>query len=173
MHANRKAPIYKGTCMCTCIRIRTCASCGRNQAEHRQFIASCDKLSNADVTAEMIFRGIEQALRLHQATMPVQLRLRVPVRLHRAIKQAVRGAMLGDFVARFSTTARGLRRSLLDMCSGTASITLRPRLEDFIARSSTYARGLTRPLSDHGSRTLRLGYMQQATHIQLGIFFRT
>ena len=26
---------------------------------------SCDKLSNADMTAEMIFRGIEQAIRLH------------------------------------------------------------------------------------------------------------
>ena len=38
----------------------------------------------------MIFRGIEQALRLHQATMPFQLRLRVPVRLHRAAKRAIR-----------------------------------------------------------------------------------
>ena len=118
--------------------------------------------------------------------MPVQLRLRVPVRLHRAIKQAVRGAMLGDFVARFSTTARGLRRSLLDMCSGTASITLRPqlgdfvarfsrtgtasttlrpRLGDFVARSSTCARGLPRPLSDHGLGTSRLDYMRLATRI--------
>ena len=26
---------------------------------------SCDKLSNTDMTAEMIFRGIEQAIRLH------------------------------------------------------------------------------------------------------------
>ena len=76
--------------------------------------------------------------------------------------------MLGDFVARFSTYARGLPRSLsdhssrtsslasrpthgdcldhssitawglhcslLDLCLGTASTTLRPRLEDFASR---------------------------------------
>ena len=30
--------------------------------------------------------------------------------------------------------ARGLRRSLLDLCSGTASTTLRPRLGDFASR---------------------------------------
>ena len=66
MHANMQPRIYRGTCMCTCIR--TCASCGRNQAEHCLFIPSCDKLSNADMTTEMIFRGIEQAIRLHQAT---------------------------------------------------------------------------------------------------------
>ena len=46
------------------------------------------------------------------------------------------------------TTAWGLRRSLLDLCSGTA-----------------------RPLSDHGSGTLRLDYMRLATRIQLGYFF--
>ena len=61
--------------------------------------------------------------------------------------------MLGVFIARFSTyawdclghsptTARGLHRSLLDLRSGTASITLRPQLGDFVARFSTYARGL-------------------------------
>ena len=64
--------------------------------------------------------------------------------------------VLRDFVARSSTCARGLPR---------------PRLGDFVARSSTYARGLPRPLSDHGSGTLRLDYMRQATRIQLGIFF--
>jgi hypothetical protein len=45
---------------------------------------------------------------------------------------------------------------LLDLCSGTALITLRPRLRDFVARSSTCARGLPRSLSDHGSRTSSL-----------------
>ena len=72
---------------------------------------------------------------------------------------------------RISSYARGLRRSLLDMCSGNASTTLRPRLGDFVARSSTYARGLPRPLFDHGSGTLRLDYMRLATRIQLGYFF--
>ena len=67
MHANMQPWIYRGTCMCTCIR--TCASCSRNQAEHCLFIPSCDKLSNADMTTEMISRGIEQAIRLHQATV--------------------------------------------------------------------------------------------------------
>ena len=57
--------------------------------------------------------------------------------------------MIGDFVARFSTYARGLPRSLSDHSSGTSSITLRPQLTDFIARFSTYARGLPRSLSDH------------------------
>ena len=41
---------------------------------------------------------------------------------------------LGDFVARSSTCARGFHRSLLDLCSGTASTTLRPRLGDFASR---------------------------------------
>ena len=67
MHANMQPRIYRGTCMCTCIR--TCASCGRNQAKHCLFIPSCDKLSNANMTPKMIFRGIEQAIRLHQATV--------------------------------------------------------------------------------------------------------
>ena len=90
--------------------------------------------------------------------------------------------MLEDFVARFSTYARGLPRSLSDHGSGTsslaprpvlgtASITLRPRLGDFVARSSTCARGLPRPLFDHGSGTLRLNYMRLATRIQLGYSF--
>jgi hypothetical protein len=55
-----------------------------------------------------------------------------------------------------SSYARGLRRSPLDLRSGTASITLRPRLGDFVARSSTCARGLRRSLSDHGSGTSSL-----------------
>ena len=61
--------------------------------------------------------------------------------------------MLGDFVARSSTCARGLPRSLSDHGSGTSSLaprpvlgtastTLRPRLGDFVARSSTCVRGL-------------------------------
>ena len=57
---------------------------------------------------------------------------------------------------RISSYARGLRRSLLDMCSGNASTTLRPRLGDFVACSSTRARGLHRPLSDYGSGTSSL-----------------
>jgi len=51
-------------------------------------------------------------------------------------------SLLGDYLDHSPTTARGLRRSLLDLCSGTASITLRPRLGDFVACSSTCARGL-------------------------------
>ena len=43
--------------------------------------------------------------------------------------------VLGDCLDHSPTTARGLRRSLLDLCSGTASITLRPRLAEFVARS--------------------------------------
>ena len=39
--------------------------------------------------------------------------------------------VLGDCLDHSPTTARGLRRSLLDLCSGTASTTLRPRLGDF------------------------------------------
>ena len=71
----------------------------------------------------------------------------------------------GDCLDHSPTTAWGLRCSLLDLCSGTASTTLRPWLGDFIARSSTCARGLPRPLSNHGSGTLRLDYMRLATHI--------
>ena len=56
--------------------------------------------------------------------------------------------VLGDCLDHSPTTARGLRRSLLDLCSGTARL-----------------------LSDHGSGTLRLDYMRLATHIQLGYFF--
>jgi hypothetical protein len=90
--------------------------------------------------------------------------------------------MLGDFVARFSTYARGLSRSLSDHGSGTSSITLRPWLGDFVARSLTYARGLPRSLSDHGSGTLsitlrpRLGDFASQLHVTgnshtVGIFF--
>ena len=42
--------------------------------------------------------------------------------------------VLGDCLDHSPTTARGLRRSLLDLCSGTASTTLRPRLGDFASR---------------------------------------
>ena len=42
--------------------------------------------------------------------------------------------VLGDCLDHSLTTARGLRRSLLDLCSGTASTTLRPRLGDFASR---------------------------------------
>ena len=38
--------------------------------------------------------------------------------------------MLGDCLDHSSTTARGLRRSPLDLCSGIASTTLRPWLGD-------------------------------------------
>ena len=78
--------------------------------------------------------------------------------------------MLGDCLDHSPTTAPGLRRSLLDLRTGIASITLRPQLEDFVARFSAYARGLPRSLSDHGSGTLRLDYMRLATRIQLGYF---
>ena len=47
------------------------------------------------MTAEMIFQGIEQAVRLHQATTPVQLRLRAPVRL----RQAARAVKLTSYSA--------------------------------------------------------------------------
>ena len=42
--------------------------------------------------------------------------------------------VLGDCLDHSPTTARGLRRSLLDLCSGTVSTTLRPRLGDFASR---------------------------------------
>ena len=42
--------------------------------------------------------------------------------------------VLEDCLDHSPTTARGLRRSLLDLCSGTASTTLRPRLGDFASR---------------------------------------
>ena len=42
--------------------------------------------------------------------------------------------VLGDCLDHSLTTARGLRRSLLDLCSGTASTTLRPQLGDFTSR---------------------------------------
>ena len=50
--------------------------------------------------------------------------------------------MLGDFVARFSTYARGLPRSLSDHSSGTSSLAPRPVLRDCLDHSSTTARGL-------------------------------
>ena len=71
------------------------------------------------------------------------------------------------YIAGISSYARGLRRSPLNLCSGTASTTLRPQLGDFVARFSTYARGLPRPLSNRNSGTLRLNYMRLATRIQL------
>ena len=79
--------------------------------------------------------------------------------------------MLGDCLDHSPTTARGLRRSPLNLCSGTASTTLRPQLGGFAARPSTCARGLPRLLSNHSSGTLRLNYMRLATRIQLGYSF--
>jgi hypothetical protein len=79
--------------------------------------------------------------------------------------------MLGDFVARFLTYARGLPRSLSDHGSGTSSLAPRPTLGDCLDHSPTTARGLPRSLSDHGSGTLRLNYMRLATCIQLGYSF--
>ena len=76
--------------------------------------------------------------------------------------------VIGDCLDHSPTIARGLRRSPLNLCSGTASTTLQPQLGDFAARPSTCARGLPRPLSDHSSGTLRLNYMRLATRIQLG-----
>ena len=90
--------------------------------------------------------------------------------------------MLGDFVARSSTCARGLPRPLSDHSSGTSLLAPRPVLEDCLDHSLTTARGLhrslldlcsgtARPLSDHGSGTLRLDYMRLVTRMQLGYFF--
>ena len=68
-------------------------------------------------------------------------------------------AMFGDFVARFSTYARGLPRSLSDHGSGTSSPAPRPVLGDCLDHSPTTARGLRRsPLnlsSGTASITLR------------------
>ena len=41
---------------------------------------------------------------------------------------------LGDCLDNSPTTARGLHRSLLDLCSRIASTTLRPRLRDFASQ---------------------------------------
>ena len=79
--------------------------------------------------------------------------------------------ILHIYIAGISSYARGLCRSLLDLRSRTASISLRPQLGDFVARFSTYARGLPRSLSDHSSGTLRLNYMRLVTRIQLGYSF--
>ena len=57
------------------------------------------------------------------------------------------------YIAGISSYAWEHRCSLLDLCSGTTSTTLRPQLGDFVARSSTYARGLPQSLSDHSSGT--------------------
>ena len=62
-------------------------------------------------------------------------------------------AMLGDFVARFSTYARGLPRSLSDHSSGTLSLAPRPVLRDCLDHSPTTARGLRRSLLDLCSGT--------------------
>ena len=43
-------------------------------------------------------------------------------------------SMLGDCLDHSPTTALGLRRSFLDLRTGTASTTLRPRLGDFASR---------------------------------------
>ena len=43
-------------------------------------------------------------------------------------------SVLGDCFDHSPTTARGLRRSLLDLCSGTASTTLRPQLGNFASQ---------------------------------------
>ena len=79
--------------------------------------------------------------------------------------------VLGDCLDNSPTIARGLCRSPLDLCSETASTTLRPQLVDSAARPSICAWGLPRPLSDHSSGTLRLNYMRLATRIQLGYSF--
>ena len=42
--------------------------------------------------------------------------------------------ILHIYIAVISSYARGLRRSLLDLRSGTASITLRPQLGDFASQ---------------------------------------
>ena len=44
--------------------------------------------------------------------------------------------ILHIYIVEISSYAWGLRHSLLDLCSGTASITLRPQLGDFVARFS-------------------------------------
>ena len=56
--------------------------------------------------------------------------------------------MLGDFVARPSTYARGLPRSLSDHSSGTSSLAHRPVLGDCLDHSLTIAQGLRRSLLD-------------------------
>ena len=78
--------------------------------------------------------------------------------------------VLGDCLDDSPTTACGLCRSPLNLCSGTSWTTLRPQLVDSAARPSICAWGLPRPLSDHSSGTLRLNYMRLATRIQLGYF---
>ena len=60
---------------------------------------------------------------------------------------------LGDFVARSSTCARGLPRSLSDHGSGTSSLAPRPMLRDCLDHSLTTARGLRRSLLDLCSGT--------------------
>ena len=61
--------------------------------------------------------------------------------------------MLGDFVARFLTYARGLPLSLSDHSSGTSSLASRPTLGDCLDHSPTTARGLRRSLLDVCSGT--------------------
>ena len=61
--------------------------------------------------------------------------------------------MLEDFVARFSTYARGLPRSLSDHGSGTSSLAPQPMLGDCLDHSPTTARGLRRSLLDLCSGT--------------------
>jgi hypothetical protein len=89
---------------------------------------------------------------------------------------------LGDFVARSSTCARGLPRSLSDHGSGTSSLAPRPVLGDCLDRSPTMAWGLRRSLLDLCSGTAsttfrpRLGDFASRLHVTgnshiVGIFF--
>jgi hypothetical protein len=90
--------------------------------------------------------------------------------------------MLGDFVARFSTYARGLPRSLSDHGSGTSSLAPRPTLGDCLDHSPTTAWGLRRSLLDlcsgTASTTLRPRLRDFASQLHVtgnshivGIFF--
>ena len=92
--------------------------------------------------------------------------------------------MLGDFVARSSTYARGLPRPLSDHGSGTSSLAPRPVLGDCLDRSLTTAWGLRRSLLDLCSGTAsttlrpRLGDFASRLHVTgnshtVGIFFLT
>ena len=69
--------------------------------------------------------------------------------------------MLGNFVTRLSTYARGLPRSLSDHGSGTLSLAPRPVLEDCLDHSLTTARGLRRSLLDLCSGTASITLRSQ------------
>ena len=90
--------------------------------------------------------------------------------------------MLGDFVSRPSTCARGLPRSLSDHGSGTSSLAPRPMLGDCLDHSPTIAWGLRRSLLDLCSGTAvttlrpQLGDFASQLHatgdsLIVGIFF--